>query len=98
MVNPFFANSLYAFTTFGFSLLQGPHQLAQKSTSTYLPCNEDSANVFPLGVCCKISGAFLPTATLAYVSIIFFISMPLGEFFMGDESSLYSGSTSVASA
>src|SRR5580692_1447763 len=32
-----FLNSLWTFTTLGFSALQGPHQLAQKSTSTYFP-------------------------------------------------------------
>jgi hypothetical protein len=26
----------------GFSCLQGPHQLAQKSTNTYLPLKEES--------------------------------------------------------
>src|SRR5690348_8978915 len=33
-------NLLYAFTTFGFSIRQGRHQLAQKSTKTYLPLKE----------------------------------------------------------
>src|SRR5690349_10927521 len=34
-------NFLKVFTTFGFSIRQGRHQLAQKSTSTYLPRKEE---------------------------------------------------------
>src|SRR6476646_2114939 len=39
---------LYAATTFGFSFLQGPHQLAQKSINTYLPLNCDSDTSLPV--------------------------------------------------
>src|SRR5207302_10433424 len=42
IVKPLSLNLLKAFNTFGFSALHGPHQLAQKSSSTYLPRNEDS--------------------------------------------------------
>src|SRR5471030_670928 len=38
---------LYAFTTFGFSIRQGLHQLAQKSTNTYFPLKEESVIAFP---------------------------------------------------
>src|SRR6266702_5040250 len=37
----------YAFTTFGFSARQGPHQLAQKSTNTYLPRREERVMGLP---------------------------------------------------
>src|SRR5678810_598206 len=52
---------LNACTTFGFSLLHGPHQLAQKSTSTYLPRNELSVTVLPSVSGKEISGAGFPT-------------------------------------
>ena len=52
---------LKAFTTLGFSILHGLHQLAQKSTSTYFPRNEERAILFPLTSGITISGAFLPT-------------------------------------
>ena len=32
---------------FGFSCLHGPHQLAQKSTNTYLPRIEDNVTILP---------------------------------------------------
>src|SRR5689334_12689811 len=52
-------NWLYAFTTFGFSCLHGPHQLAQKSTNTYFPLKEERDTGVPVvsgsvksGACC----------------------------------------------
>src|SRR4051812_5106448 len=51
-------NWLYAATTFGFSWRHGPHQLAQKSISTYFPLNEERATVFPLVSGKLKSGAF----------------------------------------
>src|SRR4051812_35090618 len=54
-------NLLKALTTFGFSLRQGPHQLAQKSTSTYFPRSELSDICFPVGSGIEISGAMEPT-------------------------------------
>ena len=46
----------------GFSPLQGPHQLAQKSTSTYLPLKLVSEIIFPLASGSAISGAIVPAA------------------------------------
>src|SRR6476661_5063455 len=45
----------------GFSCLHGPHQLAQKSTSTYLPLKDDSETSLPLASGIVRSGAGLPT-------------------------------------
>src|SRR4249919_1626970 len=59
-----FLNCLNACTTLGFSLLHGPHQLAQKSTSTYLPRNELSLTVLPSVSGKEISGAVFPTHTV----------------------------------
>src|SRR5882724_11965691 len=55
-----FLNLLYAFTTLGFSRRQGPHQLAQKSTKTYLPLNELNLTSLPFTSGKTISGACLP--------------------------------------
>jgi len=44
----------------GFSILQGLHQLAQKSTNTYLPFNEDNEMSFPSGAFNAKSGACFP--------------------------------------
>ena len=52
-------NSLYACLRYLFSFLQGIHHEAQKSTSTYLPRNEDNANFSPLGCGKLISGTRL---------------------------------------
>src|SRR6185312_12689578 len=54
-------NSWYAFTTLGFSARQGPHQLAQKSTSRYLPRKEEIEMDLPLASGSVRSGACLPT-------------------------------------
>ena len=54
-------NWLKAFTTLGFSARQGPHQLAQKSISTYLPLKEESAMGFPFTSCWVKSTAWVPT-------------------------------------
>src|ERR1700733_14068292 len=52
-------NWRYAFNTFGFSILQGSHQLAQKSTSKYLPRNEAIGIFFPETSGNDKSGQFL---------------------------------------
>src|SRR5579871_153922 len=54
-------NSPKAFTTFGFSALHGPHQLAQKSTSTYFPLKEANEIIFPSASGKFNSGACCPT-------------------------------------
>jgi hypothetical protein len=41
------------------------HQLAQKSTNTYLPLNEDNETGTPFTSFCVKSGASLPTAILS---------------------------------
>src|SRR6476646_7199511 len=97
MLKPLSLNWLYVFTIFGFSRLQGPHQLAQKSTKTYLPRNADKLSLSPAGVNCWMSGAIMPTATDLYTSIIFLISIPLAEDFKLSSSILNKGSTSSAS-
>lgn len=66
MVNPFafeYFAFLYlwnAFTTFGFSILQGPHQDAQKSIKTIFPLKEESGSALPSAVFNLISGARFP--------------------------------------
>src|SRR6476660_3062760 len=55
-------NWLYAFTTFGFSMRHGLHQLAQKSTSTYFPLKEANDTGLPFTSGCINSGAFLIVA------------------------------------
>src|ERR1051326_4538358 len=50
---------LYACTTFGFSFLQGRHQLAQKSTNTNFPLNELRVIVLPFASGKESSGACL---------------------------------------
>src|SRR5688500_5628056 len=57
-------NRLYASTTFGFSTRHGPHQLAQKSTNTYLPLKEDNAIFFPFASGRTSSGDCFPTHKL----------------------------------
>src|SRR5690606_16866855 len=69
-------NFSYAATTVGFSRRQGPHQLAQKSTSTYLPLNEESAKSFP-AVSGKVkSGARVPMASFSRPVILSLRSLP----------------------
>src|SRR5665213_2079238 len=54
-------NSLYASTTLGFSMRQGPHQLAQKSMSRYLPLKELTETGLPFTSGRLSSGTVLPT-------------------------------------
>jgi len=61
--------SLYALTTFGFSLLQGPHQLAQKSIRTILPFNSESFNISPFGFSYESSGALSPMFNPVFCAI-----------------------------
>src|SRR6187402_3678437 len=51
------------FTRAGLSARQGPHQLAQKSTSTYLPLNDESFTGRPLVSFCEKSGAREPMSS-----------------------------------
>ena len=51
---------LYVLTRFGFSLLQGPHQDAQKSIMTYFPRREDNFKISSLGLLYAYSGALSP--------------------------------------
>src|SRR6478609_8026461 len=55
-------NLLNATTTFGFSIRHGLHQLAQKSSKTYLPRKEASDTGFPVVSFWVNSIAFVPTA------------------------------------
>src|SRR5690606_7683095 len=59
-------NLLYAATRWGFSIRQGRHQLAQKSTSTYFPFKELSAKGLPLISGNTKSGACFPTQLLFF--------------------------------
>src|SRR5215467_2448548 len=61
IVKFFDLKSLYAFTTFGFSMRHGPHQLAQKSINRYLPRKELMEISFPFTSCIIRSGTVLPT-------------------------------------
>src|SRR6476469_3221085 len=61
MVKFFVLNRLNALTTLGFSWRQGPHQLAQKSTSKYLPRKDEMEMVSPVTPGKRSSGAGLPT-------------------------------------
>src|SRR6266702_4718394 len=71
-VNPFSLYFAKAFTTLGFSMRQGPHQLAQKSTSTYLPLNEESVTARPEVSFCVKSIASDPMAPTFASSSCFF--------------------------
>src|SRR3569833_2231335 len=62
-------NLLKAFTTPGFSWRHGPHQDAQKSSSTYLPLNEENLTGFPSVSVCSKSGASAPMDVLFRLSI-----------------------------
>src|SRR5829696_2741015 len=64
-----FLNFSWAATTLGFSMRQGPHQLAQKSTSTYFPRNDDSETGLPAVSFCVKSMACVPTAPILLSSI-----------------------------
>src|SRR3954469_10137464 len=55
---------LYAATTFGFSPRHGPHQLAQKSTKTYLPFNWLNEKGLSSTSFMVKSGAMVPTPGL----------------------------------
>src|ERR1700730_6584030 len=66
-----FLNLLNAITTFGFSILQGLHQLAQKSTSKYFPLNEDIFLTCPFVSGKARSGAIFPTQRLSLVAYSF---------------------------
>src|SRR6476646_9058819 len=77
---------LYAATTFGFSFLQGPHQLAQKSINTYLPLKSLMLTGFPfisfivrLGACLSTHEApsFVLLDDLACAMAVFIASRPL---------------------
>src|SRR3982751_6491132 len=57
---------LYAATTLGFSCRQGPHQLAQKSTSKYLPLKLLMLTGLPFMSCMVRLGAGLPTSGYAF--------------------------------
>src|SRR5690606_23748349 len=86
-------NAWYAATTFGFSCLQGPHQLAQKSTNTYLPRSDDSAIGVPAVSGWLKSGATAPMSTRFEVSNCAAIAFPLSESFSAADSLLNAGST-----
>src|ERR1700761_8340630 len=66
-VKPLSLYLLYAATTFGFSARQGPHQLAQKSISTYLPRKEESETDFPL-VSGRVNSGALPVPVFFFQS------------------------------
>src|SRR5262245_32092914 len=88
---------LYAFTTLGFSARQGPHQLAQKSTSTYFPLKEARETGLPFISFCTKAGAVCPVSVrsaLSYASLILF---PKKETCIAGERFLYSGPISPAS-
>src|ERR1700747_2277664 len=57
-------------TTLGFSLRQGPHQLAQKSTKTTFPLKEEILSGFPSGVVKVKSGKILPSANLLFFCVL----------------------------
>src|ERR1700684_207020 len=61
ILNPLSLYAWYAFTTFGLSARQGPHQLAQKSTITYLPRKSCRDTGRPAVSGSVKSGAMAPT-------------------------------------
>ena len=65
---------------FGFSALHGPHQLAQKSTNTYLPFKEDSVKGFPLTSFCVKSGSAEPICPKADDAIVLSMNSANGPF------------------
>src|SRR5690606_3609828 len=84
-------NLLKAATTFGFSWRQGPHQLAQKSTNTYLPRNDDNDRLFPAVSGSVKSGANAPTASFSMLAIFSPKSFPSGVDFKFDDKASYAG-------
>jgi hypothetical protein len=56
--NPLAWNSLYNATTLGFSIRQGLHHEAQKSSSVTFPKDSLSETAFPFGAEAEKSGAF----------------------------------------
>jgi hypothetical protein len=62
---PFALYFLYSLTTAGLLALQGPHQLAQKSTSTTFPFKEDRLITLSFISGSEISGASVPTSNCA---------------------------------
>src|SRR5690606_19533368 len=58
---------LKTLTRFGFSTRHGPHQEAQKSSSTYFPLKSESFTGFPEGSFCVKSAAIEPTAVYLFL-------------------------------
>src|SRR5260221_9269946 len=77
-VKPFSLYFAKAFTRFGFWARQGPHQLAQKSTSTYLPLKAESFIRLPEVSGCSKSGATLPMAVILSAFTLSTIRLPKG--------------------
>src|SRR6476660_2877615 len=58
------ASASYADLRCGVSATHGPHHVAQKSSTTYLPLKSASGSVFPSTVFTEKSGAAWPTASV----------------------------------
>src|SRR5688500_3663562 len=68
-VKPLSLNLLNDFTRLGFSLRQGPHQLAQKSSRTYLPRKDDKLTGLSSVSFCVKSIAIAPMAVFLAITI-----------------------------
>src|SRR5574344_319022 len=73
---PLFLNSSCILITLGKSFLQSGHQLAQKSTTTYLPFKLLNLKVFPSAVFNLKSGAFVPGFNNAVAYLVSASGMP----------------------
>src|SRR6478672_4370104 len=92
-----FLNLLYAATTFGFSILQGLHQLAQKSTSTYFPRKEEIFTIFPEVSACENSLIIEPIGFILDSMICWLAYIPNEVAFIASGKRRYSCSASLPS-
>src|SRR5690606_33666237 len=84
--SPFSWYSLYSFTKFGFSTLQGLHHAAQKSRIVTFPKEDFKDMISPSGVGAEKSGATEPTDSFFTPSNCFANSLPISLFFNSSES------------
>src|SRR5882757_3991560 len=94
MVKFFSLNVLNAFTTLGFSARHGLHQLAQKSTNTYLPLKSLNDTGLPDVSFCLKSIAVFPIPVNLSTSILCKILLAGKLFFAAGKSLFINASTS----
>ena len=92
-VNPLSLYLLKALTTLGFSARHGPHQLAQKSMSTYRPLKSFNDTLLPSVSGCTKSGAILPIASalVAFILAAGLEKMSISTIDIARDSSIWVG-------